>query len=423
MLTPIQCHAIPVIPSFVFFDMHRLSVRLVQSSPCARVDFAHRQPLSRFHQRPRFVPSAQSPFEHQIEEEESEVPSRHLSQPPSLLSSQDSIRRMDSSLTVQMVQWYPGHIAKAERQLKEQLKMVDVVLEVRDARIIASTSHPQVPSWIGPKPSLLVINRADSIKPEERREWSSYFHSIGKTVYWTDGKLGSGVAKLKDELLRASIELDAKRAKRGLEPRPVRACVIGFPNIGKSALINRLLSRRVVDSAARPGVTRVLKWVRLGGKLDMLDAPGVIPASFDDQVAAQRLAMCNDIGEASYVDSLIATALVVRCKSLSYAGEGKPGRVHGVHGLTERYKPLDPLEGTAEDYVRLVADRIFLGDVEKAGARILKDFRTGYLGSFALESPKDIRVQAGHKSKSISAPRVQSRDSDWHVSRSAAADP
>jgi hypothetical protein len=119
------------------------------------------------------------------------------------------------------------------------------------------------------------------------------------------------------------------------------------------------------------------------------------------------------------VDSLIATALVVRCKGLSYPNDGRAGRMHGINGLTERYKPLSPLEGTAEDFVRSVAERIFLGDVEKAGARILKDFRTGYLGPFALELPSDVKSQPSSKSKSRPVvSRVEGRDSNWHASRS-----
>ena len=236
-----------------------------------------------------------------------------------------------------------------------------------------------MPSWVGTKPRVLVINRADSIQPADRRLWTEHFKAQGIRAFWTDGKLGDGVSPLRDELLSASVAINAKRARRGLKPRPVRSCVIGFPNIGKSALINRLLNRKVCESAAMPGVTRMLKWVRLGGELDLLDAPGVIPASFNDQIAAQRLAMCNDIGEAAYVDSLVASAFIVRCKTL-------PNNHKVLARLTERYK-LDPMAGTAEDFVQFLAERLFFGDREKAGQRILKDYRQGFLGAFALEVP------------------------------------
>ncbi|GFR45836.1 hypothetical protein Agub_g7201, partial [Astrephomene gubernaculifera] len=227
----------------------------------------------------------------------------------------------DASLQVRMVQWYPGHIARAERQLKEQLSMVDVVLEVRDARIPVSTHHPQVSTWVGAKPRLLLFNRADQVSPADLAAWRQHFAQRGQRVWWTDGRNGEGVKAVKKELLKVASELNARRARRGLQPRPVRAVVIGFPNIGKSALINRLVGRRAVESAPKPGVTRALRWVRVDPQLDLLDAPGVIPASMRDQLAAQRLAMCNDIGEAAYLAAAVAAALVLRIKQLAAAEE------------------------------------------------------------------------------------------------------
>ncbi len=289
--------------------------------------------------------------------------------------------RIDASLSVHTVQWYPGHIARAERQLKEQLRMVDVVLEVRDARIPASTCHPQVTTWVGNKPRLVVVNRLDMVSKKDRKAWDDAFNAAGQRVFWTDGQAGNGTRALRDAAVALSTGINAKREARGLKPRPVRACVIGFPNIGKSALINRLLGRKVVESAPKPGVTRVLRWIRLGGELDLLDAPGVIPAAFNDQIAAQRLAMCNDIGEASYVPSLIAAALLVRVKALPAARELLP-RLRARYGL-------DATRISAEDFVVALADKVFMGDKDKAGVRILNDYRNGALGPFALELPGD----------------------------------
>ena len=138
----------------------------------------------------------------------------------------------------------------------------------------------------------------------------------------------------------------------------------------------------MVETAPKPGVTRMLKWVRLGEGLDLLDAPGVIPAAFDDQIAAQRLAMCNDIGEAAYIDSLVAAALIIRMRTVA-------GARSALRLASERYK-VDARAGSAEDVVAAVADRLFFGDVEKAGTRILNDFRGGLLGTVALELPEDV---------------------------------
>ncbi|BDA45145.1 Ribosome biogenesis GTPase A [Coccomyxa sp. Obi] len=279
-----------------------------------------------------------------------------------------------------LVQWYPGHIARAERRLKEQLGMVDVVLEVRDARIPMSTCHSQLAKWCGTKPRLLLLNRVDMISDSDRAAWTRHFVQHKTPVLWTDGVSGLGVGQVRKAALDVSVAINAKRRNRGLMPRPVRAVMIGFPNVGKSALINRLLNRRVCRSAPKPGVTRDLKWNRLGGEFDLLDAPGIIPASFTDQQAAQRLAVCNDIGEASYVDSLIAASLLDTFTALPSARSLR-------RRLEQRYGVEFSEDMTAEDYIAAVAEDKCQGEEERAAQRLLKDFRSGALGRVALELP------------------------------------
>ncbi|MHC5729789.1 MAG: ribosome biogenesis GTPase YlqF, partial [Nostoc sp.] len=176
-----------------------------------------------------------------------------------------------------LIQWYPGHIAKAERKLKEQLKRVDVVFEVRDARIPLATHHPQIAEWVEGKARVLILNRVDMITPPMRSLWIDWFKRQGEVPYFTNAQHGKGIAEVARAAHAAGVEFNQRRSDRGMLPRPVRAVVIGFPNVGKSALINRLLGRRVVESAARPGVTRQLRWVRISEHLELLDAPGVIP--------------------------------------------------------------------------------------------------------------------------------------------------
>jgi ribosome biogenesis GTPase A len=177
---------------------------------------------------------------------------------------------------------------------------VDLVIEVRDARIPRSTGHPRLQRWISGKQHLLVLNRRDMVPPAAQQAWSEWFRGQGQTVWWCDAKAGTGVKQLQQAAIRAGAALNARRAGRGMKPRPVRALMLGFPNVGKSALINRLVRQKVVESARRAGVTRSLRWVRLGQDLDLLDAPGVLPPRLDDQQAALRLALCDDIGQAAY---------------------------------------------------------------------------------------------------------------------------
>lgn len=279
-----------------------------------------------------------------------------------------------------MVQWYPGHIAKAEKALREQLSAVDMVLEVRDGRCPMSTRHPLIPSWIGSKPRLLLINRKDMVGEADAAAWTRFFAQRGHAVQWTNGNMGDGVPRVLEQAAVLGEKINAKRSARGLRPRPVRAVVIGFPNVGKSALINRLLGRRVADSAPKPGVTRQLRWARIGGDVDLLDAPGIIPMSFKDQIAAQRLAMCNDIGEASYVDSLVAAAFLATVRAL-------PSGKQIARRISERYK-LSVEDFQEEEYVHALGDRMFNSEPERAGQRILKDFRTMALGRICLELPQ-----------------------------------
>lgn len=280
------------------------------------------------------------------------------------------------------IQWYPGHIAKAERQLAEQLKRVDVVLEVRDARIPLATNHPQMQTWVGSKSRVLVINRLDMIPPAVRQNWEKWFRSEGETAYFTDAQNGQGVKSVLKAAQSAGVAINQKRASRGMLPRAVRAVVIGFPNVGKSALINRILNRRVVESAARAGVTRSLRWVRISPEIELLDAPGVIPVKLEDQENAYKLAICDDIGDASYEDYLAAVKLIDLMTYVEAISEG----LVSLDAVKSRYE-IDPLSGNGEEFLQKVAEVKFKGDVERTAKLILTDFRKGILGNVPLELP------------------------------------
>ncbi|WP_035992242.1 ribosome biogenesis GTPase YlqF [Leptolyngbya sp. KIOST-1] len=280
------------------------------------------------------------------------------------------------------IQWYPGHIAKAEKALVDQLSRVDVVLEVRDARIPLSTRHPRVDAWVGEKPRVLVLNRVDMISKEARSAWEEWFRQRGEVPYFTNGQQGDGVKAIAKAAQGAGDAVNQRRQTRGMKPRPIRAVVIGFPNVGKSALINRLLNRKVVASARKAGVTRQLRWIRLSGDLDLLDAPGVIPARLDDQAAAVKLAICDDIGEASYDTQRTAAAFLDLLKSLQQ--DGSPDTYGEI--LHARYGVLLD-EHTGEGFVAQVAAEKFQHNSDRTAKRILNDFRTGLLGSWVLEWP------------------------------------
>ncbi len=280
------------------------------------------------------------------------------------------------------IQWYPGHIAKAERLLKEQLKRVDVVLEVRDARIPLATRHPQVQEWIANKTKVLVLNRVDMISPAVRQLWTQWFLQHGEKPYFTNAQQGEGVVAISKAAAEAGVEVNKKRSDRGLLPRPVRAVVIGFPNVGKSALINRLLKKRVVESARRAGVTKQLRWVRISDQIELLDAPGIIPWKLDNQDAALKLAICDDIGEASYDNQRVAAALVDLLNDLIVTDPD----LLPQSPLKLRYE-LDPAPFSGEEYLQNLADQRHKGDIERTARQMLNDFRKGLFGSIPLDLP------------------------------------
>ncbi|OZH52550.1 GTPase [Hydrocoleum sp. CS-953] len=280
------------------------------------------------------------------------------------------------------IQWYPGHIAKAERNLKEQLKRVDVVLEVRDARIPLTTNHPQVSEWVGTKARVLVLNRMDMIPVEVMKRWQEWFEGEGQVPYFTNARLGDRVKNVAKAARDAGRAVNQRRRDRGMLPRPVRAVVIGFPNVGKSALINRLLKRKVVESARRAGVTKQLRWVRISDEIELLDAPGVIPSRIKNPEDAVKLAICEDIGDAAYDNQIIAASLIDFLMSLEVDSNG----FISASCLDSRYG-LKVDNYTGEGYLHELADRIHQGDVERTSRRILDDFRKGLLGQIPLELP------------------------------------
>ncbi len=282
------------------------------------------------------------------------------------------------------IQWYPGHIAKAEKQLYRNLEKVDLVIEVRDARIPISTSHPHLERWTKGKQHLLVINRRDMISAPALQAWDKWFRKKELVPVWCNSQDGTGVKQLQQEAIKAGSKLNARRLARGMRTRPVRALTLGFPNVGKSALINRLVRKKVVISSRKPGVTRSLQWVRLGQDLDLLDSPGVLPPRFDNQKAALKLALCDDIGQASYD---IESAAIHFLEMLNQLAKHKEAGVPlGI--LEQRYGLPFHQSCDANQWLEQASKRHTSGDTRRMAQRLLDDFRKTVLGLISLELPQ-----------------------------------
>ncbi|MEM1308357.1 MAG: ribosome biogenesis GTPase YlqF [Cyanobacteria bacterium P01_H01_bin.153] len=280
------------------------------------------------------------------------------------------------------IQWYPGHIAKAEKALQEQLKRVDVVLEVRDARIPLATRHPQISRWIEGKGHILVVNRVDMISTAARTAWEAWLREQGEKPYFANAQQGKGVAGIAKASQTAGSEMNQRRRDRGMRPRAVRVVVIGFPNVGKSALINRLVKKKVVESARKPGVTRQLRWIRIADNLELLDAPGILPAQLKDQTAALKLAICDDIGQAAYDNQRIASDLVELFRAVDHQITDSAY----LTALEQRYNlPVNELTG--ESFLQKLAEMRYQGDRERTARSLLRDYRVGNFGPLPLEWP------------------------------------
>jgi ribosome biogenesis GTPase A len=225
-----------------------------------------------------------------------------------------------------------------------------------------------------------------------RQAWTAWFRAQDQTCWWCDARAGTGVKQLQQAAIRAGAGLNARRVGRGMKPRPVRALMLGVPIVCKSALINRLMRQKVVDSARRAGVTRTLRWVRLGQDLDLLDAPGVLPPRLDDQQAALRLALCDDIGQAAYDIEAAAKAflhLLALLEALPVSGV-PPWLLEKRYGipLVDRPSGAPDVEG----WLFAAAERHTSGDGLRMATKLLDDFRCARLGAIALELPAQIEL-------------------------------
>ncbi len=278
------------------------------------------------------------------------------------------------------LQWYPGHMARAVKTLAAHLQRVDVVIEVRDARIPRSSTHPLL-ATLAPT-GVIVLNRRDQIPVPLAQAWVAALTQPDRPVILTEARQGQGLSQLRQALARVGQGVNQRRQRRGMLPRAVRVAVVGCPNVGKSALINRLLGRRVANSAPKAGVTRQCQWLRLGGDLELLDTPGILPPRLEDQQAAIHLAICDDISEAVYDHYLIGLALLERLWHLPAHAR------HPQDGLEKRYQ-LCPQDHTPAGYLAALAEKKCRGDLNRSAQMVLNDFRKGALGQIGLELPED----------------------------------
>ncbi|EAX48694.1 GTP-binding protein, HSR1-related [Thermosinus carboxydivorans Nor1] len=279
------------------------------------------------------------------------------------------------------IHWFPGHMAKAYKMIREHLKLVDVVIELLDARIPLSSANPVIHELVGNKPRVIALNKADLAEPQWTERWIAEYRRQGLAAVPLEAVSGKGVKTLIVQVETAvRPKLKALEAK-GIQGRTVRAIILGIPNVGKSSLINRLLGAAVVRTGDRPGVTRGQQWIKIGKNLELLDTPGVLWPKFDDQEVAFKLAITGAIHEDVYDVEAVATKLLHMLRSCY------------TERLVERFKLSPPLPEDAAALLDLIGSKrgcLRAGgivDHEKVRRIILTEFRTGKLGPFTLDYP------------------------------------
>lgn len=280
------------------------------------------------------------------------------------------------------IQWFPGHMTKAERMIEDNMKLVDAVCEIIDARIPYSSRNPDIARLAGVKPRLIIMNRIDLADPAMTARWREYFKSTGAWVIETDCKSGRGVnafAGAVRNVLKDKLEAFAAKGQVG---RPLRCMVLGIPNVGKSTFINKVAGRKAAKASNKPGVTRGKQWINIDKGLDLLDTPGILWPRFDSQEVGESLAFTGAVRDEIMDRETLCANLMLRLRSLY------------PEAIEQRYKfTPDPERNGYELLEDAAKKRGFLlckgeYDLERMAAVLLDEFRDGKLGRLTLESPE-----------------------------------
>ena len=280
------------------------------------------------------------------------------------------------------IQWYPGHMTKTRRQIEADLKQVDAVCEIVDARIPMSSRNPDIDAICGSKPRIIVLNRMDLADPDATKKWSAYFKNKGMAVIATDCKTKRGIADFTPAARIACAEKLERDAKRGMN-RPLRVMVVGIPNVGKSTLINQISGRKGAKAENRPGVTRGKQWVTVDSGLQLLDTPGILWPKFEDPEVGMMLAYTGAVKEG------VIDVEELACRLMELLNKYYP------QTLLDRYKVEAPDGTPGWELVEMAGRKrgylISGGEVntERMSKVLLDEFRGGKLGKFTLEMPEE----------------------------------
>ena len=280
-------------------------------------------------------------------------------------------------------QWYPGHMTKARRMMQENIKLIDLIIELVDARIPLSSRNPDIDELGRNKARLILLNKADLAEDSRNDEWIEYFREKGWPAVKVNSKKGGGIKSIQSVIQEACREKTERDRKRGILNRPVRAMVVGIPNVGKSTFINALAGKACAKTGNKPGVTKGKQWIRLNKNVELLDTPGILWPKFEDQEVGLKLAFIGSIKDEILQTEELAAELI-RFLNASY-----PGVMEEKYSIEAGEDPYEELRLIAESRHCLLKGSGL--DTEKAAGILLDDFRNGRLGRITLEIPENAR--------------------------------
>lgn len=290
---------------------------------------------------------------------------------------------MENQYEKMNIQWFPGHMTKAQRMIEENLKMVDAVCEILDARIPRSSRNPDIDRLAGDKPRLVILNRTDLADPAVTARWRKYFEAQGLAILETDARSGKGVNGFAPAIRRLLADKIKEYEAKGQVGRPLRVMILGIPNVGKSTFINKVAGRKAAIAGDKPGVTRGKQWINIDSGLDLLDTPGILWPRFDSQEVGEMLAITNAIKADVLDKETLAANFMLHLRQMY------------PQAIVDRYKfQPDPEMNGFELLEQAARKRGFLVsrgeyDIERMANTLLGEYHDGKLGRLSLEAPDE----------------------------------
>lgn len=275
-------------------------------------------------------------------------------------------------------QWYPGHMTKAKRMMQENMKLIDLVVEIIDARIPVSSKNPDIDELAKNKARVVLLNKSDLADDKVNKQWKAFYESKGALVMECNAKAGNGIKAVHNLIQEACKEKKERDRKRGIINRPVRAMIVGIPNVGKSTFINTLAGKACTKTGNKPGVTKGKQWIHINNSLELLDTPGILWPKFEDPLVGRNLAFIGSMNDEIIIIEELANDLANVLQELY------------PQALKERYTLEDNAEGSILEQVAMNRKCYLKGeqpDIKKASGIMIDDFRSGRLGRISLERP------------------------------------